>query len=54
MCELKVGDTIRCHDTEDMINCMAELAKAGIETDFCYERGGEKGYWLEVTRIDKL
>lgn len=36
---MNIGDTIVCHDTDDLINTMIECAKAGIETDFQY--GGE-------------
>ena len=27
-----------------------ELAKCGIETDFIYEKDGENGLWLVVTK----
>ena len=32
--ELRAGDTIKCHDADEAINLMQELAKEGIETDF--------------------
>ena len=47
---LKVGDTIKCHDKDDLIKTMTELAKCGIETDFLYEKDGENGLWLVVTK----
>ena len=47
---LKVGDTIKCHDTDDLINTMTELAKCDIVTDFLYEKDGEKVLWLVVTK----
>ena len=47
---LKVGDTIKCADAEDMISTMQELAKCDIETDFMYEKDGEEGLWLEVVK----
>jgi hypothetical protein len=50
---LKVGDTIKCADKEDMISTMQELAKCDIETDFLYEKDGVQGLWLEVIRIKK-
>jgi hypothetical protein len=50
---MKEGDTIKCHDPDDMINAMHDLAKEGIETDFMYEKDGENGYWLVVTKGDK-
>lgn len=31
--DLKVGDTIKCHDPDDMIDTMNELVKSGVETD---------------------
>nr|DAR48708.1 MAG TPA: hypothetical protein [Bacteriophage sp.] len=43
---LKSGDTIKCLDAEDMIKIMNELEKEN--TDFLYEKDGEKGYWLEI------
>ena len=50
---LKVGDTIQCHDADDMIHIMTELAKENITTDFMYEKDGVKGWWLVVERIGK-
>jgi hypothetical protein len=47
---LKVGDTIKCADKEDMISTMQELAKCDIETDFMYEKDGEEGLWLKVIK----
>lgn len=40
---LKIGDTIQCADTDDMIGTMKKLAKAGVDTEFLYERDGQKG-----------
>lgn len=45
---LKRGDTIKCSDAEDMIKTMNELEQQDIQTDFLYEKDGEKGYWLEI------
>ena len=50
---LRVGDTIKCHDADDMIRTMTELEKENITTDFMYEKDGEKGLWLVVERIGK-
>lgn len=50
---LKVGDTIKCHDAEDMIDAMQDLAKEGIETDFVYEMDGKKGFWLIITKVSE-
>ena len=51
--QLKVGDTIKCHDADDMIHIMQELAKENITTNFMYEKDGVKGFWLVVERIGK-
>lgn len=48
---LKVGDTIQCHDADDMIDYMQALLSEGIDTDFLYEKDGEKGLWLIVTEV---
>lgn len=47
---LKAGDTITCHDKDDLISTMIELAKAGIETDFGYNAEKPR---LIVTAVDK-
>ena len=48
---LKVKDTIKCANAEDLIKTMQELAKENIQTDFIYEKDGEKGLWLEVIKV---
>lgn len=48
MNELKKGDTIKCKDKDDMVNTFMELQKVGVDTDFLYEKDGEKGLWLIV------
>ena len=50
---LKVGDTIKCANADDMINTMTELAKEDIETDFMYEKNGEQGFFLEVLKVNR-
>lgn len=50
---LRVGDTIQCHDADDMIRTMTELEKENITTDFMYEKDGKQGLWLVVERIGK-
>ena len=45
---LKTGDTIKCHDIDDMIRTSTELDKSDIKTDFLYENNGVAGYWLVV------
>ena len=49
---MNVGDMIRCHDEKEMISIMECLAKEGITTDFVYEKDGEKGLWLEITKVE--
>ena len=51
---LKIGDTIQCHDADDMIRTMTELEKENITTDFLYEKDGIKGLWLVVERIGNV
>ena len=48
---LKVGDTIKCHDKDDCVDYMTELAKCDIVTDFLYEKEGEHGSWLVITKV---
>jgi hypothetical protein len=48
---LKVGDTIKCADADDMINTMTDLEKEDIFTDFLYEKDGVKGFWLVVEKV---
>ena len=50
--EMNVGDMIRCHDEKEMISIMECLAKEGITTGFVYEKDGEKGLWLEITKVE--
>lgn len=45
---LKIGDTIKCLDPDDMVDTMQALAGEGIDTDFRYSMDGERGLWLEV------
>lgn len=42
----KVGDMIKCHDPDDMIDTMNELVKSGIETDFLYKKTEKKASGL--------
>lgn len=51
MNRLQVGDTIKCKDKDDMVDTMQALIKEGIDTDFMYEKDGEKGLWLIVTEV---
>ena len=45
---INIGDFIKCHNKDEMIDLVSDLLDEGFETDFCYEKDGEKGYWLEV------
>ena len=47
---LKKGDTIKCYDEKEIISLMGELEKEGYMTDFLYEKDGQKGLWLEITK----
>lgn len=48
---LKIGDTIKCSDSNEMVSLSEELAKEDVVTDFLYEKDGEKGFWLEVVTV---
>ena len=48
---LKVGDTIKCSDVDDMVNTMTNLANEDIFKDFLYEKDGVKGFWLIVEKV---
>ena len=50
---LRAGDFIECYDENDMVATMQELSKHNIETDFVYEHFGQKGLWLQVTKIGR-
>ena len=50
---LQVGDTIRCHDKDEMVNISMELYNEGIDNDFLYEKDGQKGLWLVVVDSKK-
>jgi len=51
MNKLKVGDTIKCHNKEEMVEISEALAREDIITDFLYEKDGEKGLWLTVEAV---
>ena len=48
---LKVGDTVKCKDVDDMVDTMDILVSEHYDVEFVYEKDGEKGYWLEVISI---
>lgn len=48
---LKVGDTIQCHDKDEMVDLFNALQAEDIDSDFLYEKDGEKGLWLIITGI---
>ena len=49
----QVGDTIKCHDKDELVRVMGELVKQGIYTDFSFEQNDIKGFWLVVERIEE-
>lgn len=51
VCTLKVGDIIKAHDPDDMVNTHQELCKAGYKVEFLYEHNGIKGYYLEILEV---
>lgn len=42
---------IRCKDSDDLIELMHEYEAEGYDTDFCYEKDGVEGFWLEIQKI---
>lgn len=49
---LAVGDTIQCHDAEEMIQLMTVLEKEGFQTEFLYEKDGQEGLWLLIEKVE--
>lgn len=49
--KLHIGDTIKCLNADDMVDTMYKLMHCDIETDFMYEKDGEKGLWLVIEKI---
>lgn len=39
---LKVGDTIKCADKDDLVETHNILQRQGYDTDFLYEKDGKK------------
>ena len=48
---LKVGDAIKCHDKDEMVEVMQKLANEDIFTEFLYEKDGEQGLWLIIEKV---
>lgn len=44
--DLKVGDTIKCHDPDDMIDTMNELVKSALKPIFCIKKTEKKASGL--------
>lgn len=51
---LKVGDTIKCHDKDEMVEINIALEIENIHTDFMYEKDGKRGLWLVVTSTEPV
>jgi len=51
---LKVGDTVKCRDLDDMIRSMYELAKEGVQTDWDCEEITKGLHILHVTETEEL
>ena len=50
---LKVGDTIKCKDLDDMIRSMYELTKEGVQTDWHCEEIKKGLHILHVTETEE-
>lgn len=51
--KLKKGDSIRCHDQEEAGTVADMLCHLGIEWDFCYEKDGKRGIWIDILEDEK-
>lgn len=51
MAKLKVGDTIKCHDKDELIQLMQAIEAEDIHTDWIFNKDGEQGLWLVVTEV---
>lgn len=54
MANLRVGDTIECHDKKEMVNPDFELAKEGVYCEYLYEMDGKEGLWLVVEKVGEI
>jgi len=50
--KLQVGDKIKCHSKDDMIQVSLWLACEGIQTEFDYNKD-ENRWGLEVKEVEK-
>lgn len=50
---LKVGDTIKCGDKNDLVKVMKDLEKNGVHVDFLYTKDGKEGFWLIVQKVEE-
>ena len=51
--KLKKGDSIRCHDQEEAGTVADMLCHLGIEWEFCYEKDGKRGIWIDILEDEK-
>lgn len=49
----KKGDTIKCSSSDEAVDLMDELLREGYNTDFLYEKDGEKGLWIAILGVPK-
>lgn len=50
---LKKGDTIKRSSSDEAVDLMHTLDLEGYDTDFLYEKDGEKGLWTEILEVPK-
>ena len=51
---LKIGDTVKCKDLDDMIRTMYELAETGIQTAWDCEEIKQGLHILHVAEIEEI
>lgn len=49
--KLKRGDYIKCFSNEEMKKVLDALKKEGYKADYCYERDGKRGLWIEIDPV---
>lgn len=42
------GDTIPCHDVDEMLEIDRVLNEEGYVTEFCYQHKDERGLWIVI------
>lgn len=49
----KKGDSIHCHNEQIAGLAADALSNLGYDWDFCYEKDGQKGIWINILDAPK-